>query len=98
MNRPLSQTELTQTLAELTDWTLVNGKLHRELKFKSFVQAFGFMASVALVAESMGHHPEWFNVYNRVVIDLVTHDVGNKISDLDLELAKKIDGLAQNFN
>ncbi|RKU38546.1 4a-hydroxytetrahydrobiopterin dehydratase, partial [Candidatus Poribacteria bacterium] len=55
--------------------------------------AFGFMASVALIAESMNHHPEWFNVYNRVTVDLATHDAGG-ISALDFELAQKIDALS----
>jgi 4a-hydroxytetrahydrobiopterin dehydratase len=76
-------------IAELTDWKVINGKLNRAFKFKDFVDAFGFMTKVAIVAEKMGHHPELFNVYNRVVIDLVTNDAGN-IGPLDLELAKKI--------
>jgi 4a-hydroxytetrahydrobiopterin dehydratase len=76
-------------IAELTDWKVVDGKLNRAFKFKDFVEAFGFMTKVAIVAEKMGHHPELSNVYNRVVIDLVTHDAGG-IGPLDLELAKKI--------
>ena len=64
------------------------GKLHRQFQFKSFVEAFGFMTSLALVAESMGHHPEWFNVYNRVTIDLTTHDAGG-LTTKDVDLAKK---------
>jgi 4a-hydroxytetrahydrobiopterin dehydratase len=76
-------------IAELTDWKVVDGKLNRAFKFKDFVEAFGFMTKVAVVAEKMGHHPELSNVYNRVVIDLVTHDAGG-IGPLDLELAKKI--------
>jgi 4a-hydroxytetrahydrobiopterin dehydratase len=76
-------------IAELTDWRVVDGKLNRAFKFKDFVEAFGFMTKVAVVAEKMGHHPELSNVYNRVVIDLVTHDAGG-IGPLDLELAKKI--------
>ena len=76
MIKPLTQNELTNALAGLKDWQIIDGKLHRDLKFKSFVEAFGFMSSIAIVAESQGHHPEWFNVYNRVTIDLVTHDAG----------------------
>ena len=73
-------------------WSLRADKLHRELSFPDFVQAFGFMARVALVAERMNHHPEWSNVYNRVVIDLTTHDAGG-ISELDFQLAGHIDAL-----
>ncbi len=74
-------------------WTIVNGKLHRELAFDDFVAAFGFMAKVAIAANTMNHHPEWSNVYNKVTIDLVTHDRGNSISEADLLLAQKINEL-----
>ena len=70
-------------------WSLVDGKLHREIRFTDFVEAFGFMSRVALVAESMNHHPEWFNVYNSVVIDLSTHDAGG-VTQMDLKLAARI--------
>jgi 4a-hydroxytetrahydrobiopterin dehydratase len=74
-------------------WQVIDGqKLNREFKFKDFIEAFGFMTKVAIAAEKMDHHPEWFNVYNRVVIDLTTHDVGG-ISALDIDLAKKINAL-----
>lgn len=89
----LSDDALNSTLSQLSAWSLKDGKLHRQLQFPSFVEAFGFMSSVALVAESMGHHPEWFNVYNRVTIDLTTHDAGG-ITSKDVELARKIDALA----
>ena len=88
----LTDAEISAQLGELSDWMVENEKLHKEFQFDSFVEAFGFMASVALIAESMNHHPEWFNVYNRVTVDLATHDVGG-ISALDFELAKKIDAL-----
>ena len=91
--KKLTDTELNANLAELSGWTVENGKLHKQFQFNSFVEAFGFMASVALIAESMNHHPEWFNVYNRVRIDLMTHDADG-ISALDFELAKKVDELA----
>ncbi len=90
---PLSEQDVQQGLRELDGWSVVNGKLHRELKFANFVEAFGFMARVALLAEKMNHHPEWSNVYNRVTLDLVTHDAGNAISQRDLELAKAINQL-----
>ncbi len=86
----MSDAKTTAAIAELTDWKVLDGKLNRAFKFKDFVEAFGFMTKVAIVAEKMGHHPELSNVYNRVVIDLVTHDAGG-IGPLDIELAKKID-------
>jgi 4a-hydroxytetrahydrobiopterin dehydratase len=89
---PLNAAQITSLSSELPLWSLVNGKLQRELRFVDFVAAFGFMARVALVAESMGHHPEWSNVWNRVVIVLTTHDTGG-LSNLDVELARRIDGL-----
>ncbi len=89
--KKLNDSELQHELKNLSGWSLLNGKLHKVFQFASFVEAFGFMAKVALVAEAMNHHPEWFNVYNRVVIDLTTHDAGG-ISMRDLELAAKIDG------
>jgi 4a-hydroxytetrahydrobiopterin dehydratase len=95
--KPLTQNELSNALAGLKDWQIIDGKLHRDLKFKSFVEAFGFMSSIAIVAESQGHHPEWFNVYNRVTIDLVTHDAGG-ITNKDTELASIINELAKKFN
>lgn len=90
--KKLSDSEITVALKSLNGWTVVNGKLHKEFKFKNFVQAFGFMSSVALIAEGMNHHPEWFNVYNKVIIDLTTHDLGG-ISTFDVEFAKKVDAL-----
>ena len=92
-NIKLSDAEISTLLEGLSDWTVENGKLHKEFQFDSFVWAFSFMARVALIAESMNHHPEWFNVYNRVTVDLATHDAGG-ISALDFELAKKIDALS----
>ncbi|NJR64421.1 MAG: 4a-hydroxytetrahydrobiopterin dehydratase [Leptolyngbyaceae cyanobacterium CRU_2_3] len=89
----LSPADLNAALGNLTGWRVENDKLHRQFQFKSFVEAFGFMASVALVAESMGHHPEWFNVYNRVTVDLTTHDAGG-ISAKDVDLAKRMNELA----
>ena len=92
--RKLSETEITEALASLPGWSVEAGKLHRQFQFKNFVEAFGFMASAALVAESMNHHPEWFNVYHKVVVDLVTHSVG-AISNFDVELARMMEMLAQ---
>ncbi len=88
----LDEKQLADALAALPNWSLAGGKLHREVKFPDFVRAFSFMTRVALVAEAMDHHPEWFNVYGTVRIDLTTHDCGG-ISDNDVALARKIDAL-----
>jgi 4a-hydroxytetrahydrobiopterin dehydratase len=88
----ISGAELQEKLSALPNWSLRDEKLYRELSFPDFVEAFGFMTSVALVAERMDHHPEWSNVYGRVVIELTTHDVGG-ISERDFELARKIEAL-----
>src|SRR5438128_12082530 len=84
---------LLAVVASMPGWTLAGGKLHREYKFADFVHAFGFMATSAIAIEKMNHHPEWFNVYNKVIVDLSTHDAGG-ISAKDVELAKLLDGFA----
>ncbi|MEN9206035.1 MAG: 4a-hydroxytetrahydrobiopterin dehydratase [Thermostichales cyanobacterium SZTDM-1c_bins_54] len=89
----LAETEVQSRIQSWSGWTIQNGKLHKTFQFPSFVKAFGWMSSVALVAESLNHHPEWFNVYNRVVVDLMTHDAGG-ITELDLTLAQRMDELA----
>ena len=89
----LNDAEIKSRLADLQNWSLADGKLHREYKFSDFVEAFGFMSSAALVAESMNHHPEWFNVYHTVKVDLATHDVGG-ISDFDFKLAAQMERLS----
>jgi 4a-hydroxytetrahydrobiopterin dehydratase len=90
--RKLEDAEIAARMGTLTGWSLRDGKLHRELRFDGFVAAFGFMTRVALIAERMDHHPEWSNVYNRVVIDLQTHDVSG-LSERDFKLAHAIDTL-----
>ena len=75
-----------------SDWEERDGKLHREFTFRNFSEAWGFMARVALLAETAGHHPDWSNSWNKVVIDLVTHDEGG-ITHRDRDLAAKIDGV-----
>jgi 4a-hydroxytetrahydrobiopterin dehydratase len=92
--RRLSEEEITQQVAKLDGWKVVNGKVNKTFKFDDFVQAFSFMTSVAMEAEKMNHHPEWFNVYNTVRIDLITHDVGG-ISNYDIKLAKTMDKLVK---
>ncbi|WP_152629840.1 4a-hydroxytetrahydrobiopterin dehydratase [Haliangium ochraceum] len=91
--RKLTREEIDSELAKHPAWSLADDKLHRELRFASFVEAFAFMSGVAVVAESMNHHPEWFNVYNRVSVDLSTHDVSG-ISERDFALAARIDEIA----
>ena len=90
--KALTARQVEGALGDLTSWTLEAGKLHREFKFRDFIDAFGFMSKVAMVAQSLDHHPEWSNVYNSVIIDLSTHEVGG-VSELDLELATRTDGL-----
>lgn len=86
--------EVVETrLSELDGWILENGKLHRSFRFGDFAEAFAFMARVAIVAEKMDHHPEWSNVYDRVKVDLTTHDAGG-VTELDFELARAMDGFA----
>jgi 4a-hydroxytetrahydrobiopterin dehydratase len=89
----LTEAEIHSALKELKDWSLAQGKLHREYKFTDFVHAFGFMATSAIAIEKMNHHPEWFNVYNKVIVDLSTHDAGG-VTAKDVELAKLLDGFA----
>jgi 4a-hydroxytetrahydrobiopterin dehydratase len=87
---PLSEAALDDAVATLEGWSVQDGKLHKELVFADFVEAFGFMAAAALCAERRNHHPDWSNVYNRVRIDLNTHDVGG-ITMFDVELARDFD-------
>ncbi|TAE58159.1 MAG: 4a-hydroxytetrahydrobiopterin dehydratase [Nostocales cyanobacterium] len=89
----LTETELQQALNSLPGWQIKEGKLYKEYKFKDFATALGWMVTAGVYAETMGHHPEWFNVYNTVRVYLVTHDIGNAISNLDVELAKKMEGI-----
>lgn len=89
----LTEGEIAQHLAAVPHWSLEGGKLHRQLRFADFSEAFGFMTRVALEAEKLGHHPDWSNVWNRVDIALETHDVGG-LSVKDFELAARIDAIA----
>jgi len=98
MSKPvkLNDTELQEALSQLPGWSLQASKLHREYAFQDFIAAFGFMTSAALVAQAMDHHPEWFNVWNKVRIDLTTHDAGG-ISALDVKLAQAMEQLAKRY-
>ena len=89
----LSQVEINEELKSIPGWSVVNEKLHKEFEFDSFNQAFGFMTRAAMEIEKMNHHPEWFNVYNKITIDLMTHDAGG-ITRNDVNLAKILNSLA----
>lgn len=84
--------EAERELSKLKGWSFHNDGIEKEFQFKDFVEAFGFMARVALLAEKANHHPEWSNVYNKVHVRLTTHDVGG-VTDRDFELAGSIEGL-----
>lgn len=88
----LSQTDIDEELKSLPGWSVVNEKLHKEFQFDSFNQAFGFMTRAAMEIEKMNHHPEWFNVYNKITVDLTTHDAGG-ITKNDINLARILNSL-----
>ncbi len=90
----LSQEEIDEELKNIPGWSVVNDKLHKEIQFDSFNQAFGFMTMAAMEIEKMNHHPEWFNVYNKLVIELTTHDAGG-ITRNDISLAIILNSLAR---
>lgn len=96
MPRKLSQAELSQALEALPGWEVRNEKLHREYRFADFTLAFGFMATCATHLEKVNHHPEWQNVWNRVTVDLMTHDAGG-VTAKDLELASFFEATAARF-
>lgn len=74
-------------------WKEANNTLTRTIEFKDFIEAFGFMSRVAIIAEKMNHHPNWSNVYNKVSFELTTHDAGDKVTEKDRKLAAAIDDL-----
>ena len=91
MNQNLLQAdELISLHKELPNWEINHSKLRREWQFKNFVEAFGFLTKVAIIAEAMNHHPNWSNVYGKVIIELTTHDLGG-LTRKDIQLAKAID-------
>ena len=89
----LSSEKISEELKNLPGWTIKEEKLHKDFEFEDFNQAFGFMTRAAMNIEKMNHHPEWFNVYNRITVDLTTHDAGG-ITENDIELAKILNSLA----
>ena len=88
----LSQEQIKNEIKNMPGWTVVEGKLHKEFHFEDFNQAFGFMTRAAMHIEKMNHHPEWFNVYNKLIVDLTTHDAGG-ITENDIKLAKTLNSL-----
>lgn len=88
----LDEDRIMRELQSLPGWSISNGKLHKDFEFANFVEAFGFMTRAAIIAERMNHHPEWFNVYNRVSVDLMTHDAGG-ITTNDVKLAGALNDL-----
>ncbi|QDU68481.1 4a-hydroxytetrahydrobiopterin dehydratase [Engelhardtia mirabilis] len=92
----LTEAEIEQRAGDLKAWSVEAGKLHRAYRFPNFDEAFGFMSAVALEAKALDHHPEWSNVYDRVVIDLTTHDAGG-LTKLDFILAARCEQLAADF-
>jgi len=94
MSKPLTAEEITDACRELEGWTFENDTLTKAFKFGSFREALSFMIRVGFEAEELNHHPDWTNVYNRVVIRLNTHDAGNKVTTNDVELANRIEKIA----
>lgn len=87
-----NNSEIQNFISSNVAWSLKQNKLHREYIFANFIEAFGFMTQIALIAEKNNHHPEWFNVYKTVIVDLTTHEAGG-ISDKDFSLATKMESL-----
>jgi len=96
MPEKLTDAERNAALAKLDGWTQVQGReaISKKFSFRDFNEAFGFMARAALIAEKLDHHPEWFNVYNRVEVTLATHDAGG-VTERDIKLAQEMDRLAR---
>lgn len=88
----LSDEKIRDELTGLDGWTIKDGKLHKDFVFDDFVEAFGFMSRASLHIERINHHPEWFNVYNKLSVDLTTHDAGG-ITQNDIALAKILNSL-----
>ena len=95
--KKLTEEEVKAKLQKLLNWKIENGKLHKLFKFKNFNQAMSFMVGVGMVCEKMNHHPEWKNVYGNVDVELVTHRVAG-LTELDFELAEKMDKIAAGLN
>lgn len=88
----MTEDQIKKELENLSGWKVVNGKLHKDFVFKDFIEAFGFMCTASMHIEKMNHHPEWFNVYNKINVDLMTHDAGG-ITQNDINLARILNSL-----
>ena len=95
--KKLTEEEIKAKLQKLLNWKIETGKIHKLFKFKNFNQAMSFMVSVGMVCEKLNHHPEWSNVYGNVDVELVTHRVAG-LTELDFELAEKMDKIAGDLN
>lgn len=93
MHSKLEDEAVRKLLEQMCGWVLCDGKLQKRFSFAGFAEAIGFITAVAVTAEKMNHHPEWSNIFNRVDVALVTHDVGG-LTELDFSLARKMDNLA----
>ncbi|MEX0746594.1 MAG: 4a-hydroxytetrahydrobiopterin dehydratase [Rhodothermales bacterium] len=91
--KPLSKDEINKALGELAGWGFEGDQLKKSFKFDDFRSAVGFIVRISFEAEELNHHPELKNVYNQVDISLNTHDAGGKVTQLDVDLAKRIDRL-----
>lgn len=94
MNAPLTPAEIQKAMSQLEGWSLQGDALVRTYEFKSFREAMSFMVRAGFEAEAMNHHPDWTNVYNRVVVRLSTHDAGGKVTAKDVELAKRFQAIS----
>lgn len=91
---PLTPDQITTALSQLPDWAVIDGKLHKSFTFKNFSQALGWMVRVGLEAEKLDHHPDWYNSWNNVRVDLITHSI-SQLSERDILLAQKMEELAK---
>ncbi len=91
---PLADEVLTGYLDQLPGWEIRHGALEKTFKFESFREALGFMVRVAFDAEALNHHPEWTNIYDRVIVRLRTHESQNQVTEKDIELARRIESVS----
>ena len=96
-NKSLTIEETSDLLKTISNWRVNKNKLIKTFYFKNFVEAFAFMTKIAMIAESINHHPEWSNVYSDVTIKLRTHDLGG-LSNLDVDFAKSINAISKKFS
>lgn len=95
MPTPLTDTQITDALKSLPGWSRVGDKLHKPYQLANFREALAFIVRIGIEAETRNHHPELFNVYNRVTVDLCTHDAGDKVTQKDVELAAAIEKVSK---